>query len=71
MAYNYKGKGAISATYAQGGPVITTNSRFLKTPNQFCTDTGVPQEYGKSGKGGKLAKTEGDAKSLTPIKPRT
>jgi hypothetical protein len=69
----YKGKGPISAKYACGGPEITTRSRFLKTPNVFTTDIEPAErsDYKKKGKGGELAKTEGDNKSQKAIKPRT
>jgi hypothetical protein len=64
-----KGSKPRDAQYARGGPVITTRSRFLKTPDVFRTDTET-NEYGKSGKGGELSKTEGDTKSQKAIKPR-
>jgi hypothetical protein len=64
-----KGSKPKDAAYAQGGPVITTRSRFLKTPDVFRTDTET-NEYGKSGKGGELSKTEGDTKAQKAIKPR-
>jgi hypothetical protein len=65
-----KGEGTKPAEYAKGGPVIATRSRFLKTPDVFRTDTETT-DYGKSGKGGELSKTEGDTKSQKAVKPRT
>lgn len=71
MAMSYaKGNGPVSATYARGGPPITTNSRFLKTKDVFRTSI-EQQDYPKVGKGGTLSKTEGESKSLKPVKPRT
>lgn len=67
MAMSYKGKEPL---YARGGPEITTRSRFMKTPDVFRTSI-ERQDYGKTGKGGELSKTEGDAKSKKPIKPRS
>jgi hypothetical protein len=54
---------------ARGGPVITTRSRFLKTKDVFRDDV-ERNDYGKSGKGGELSKTEGDTKAQKAIKPR-
>lgn len=68
---SYKGSGPVSAKYAQGGPEITTKSRFLKVPDFFRTGKSDGQDYDKTGKGGKLSKTEGESKKLTAIKPRT
>lgn len=70
----YQGK---DEEFAKGGAVIGTTSRFLKTPDQF-TDGRLPpkdkggaddpeQDYDKTGKAGKLAKTTGD-KSLPKVK---
>ena len=73
MALDYpcvKGVGPVSASYAKGGDCITTNSRFMKTPDTFRTSI-QRQDYGKSGKGGELSKTEGESKSEKVIKPRT
>lgn len=71
MAMKYaKGAGPVSATYARGGPEMTTRSRFLKTPDVFRTSI-EQQDYDKTGKGGELSKTEGDTKSQPVIKPRT
>jgi hypothetical protein len=65
-----KGKGPVSAKFACGGDVITTRSRFLKTPDSFRNDS-EKTDFKKVGKGGTLSKLEGDSKSETPIKPRT
>jgi hypothetical protein len=73
MALSYpctKGTGPVSADFAKGGDVLTTKSRFLKTPDVFRTSI-EKQDYPKKGKGGTLAKTEGDTKSEKPIKPKT
>jgi len=75
-----KGGDIRDAEYAKGGPAIGTDSKFLKTPDQF-TDGRLPpkdeghaddpeQDYEKTGTAGKLAKTAGD-KSLKAVKPRT
>jgi hypothetical protein len=64
-----KGTGPVSAKFAVGGPVITSRSRFMKTPDPFRTDI-ERQDYGKTGKGGELSKLEGD-KSEPAVKPRT
>ena len=64
-----KGTGPVSASFATGGEVITSKSRFMKAQDVFRTDI-ERNDYNKKGKGGELSKTEGDAKSLTPIKPR-
>jgi hypothetical protein len=68
-SYNYKGKGPVSAGYASGGPSITTRSKFLKVPDTFRTSL-QKQDYEKKGKGGTLAKMEGDSKKEKAIKPR-
>jgi hypothetical protein len=70
LSYGSKGKGPVSCGYAAGGPSITTNSRFLKTPNVFTTSI-EQQDYPKRGKGGTLSKLEGESKSLKPVKPRS
>ena len=71
MAMSYsKGKGAVSAKYAQGGECITTRSRFMKVPDTFRTSL-QKQDYDKKGKGGTLSKTEGETKVKKTIKPRT
>jgi hypothetical protein len=70
MAASYKGSGPVSAKYACGGEVITTKSRFLKTPDMFRTGKGDGQDYDKKGKGGTLSKTEGETKKLAAIKPK-
>lgn len=71
MAMSYaKGNGPVSATYARGGPAMNTRSRFMKTPDVFRTSI-ERQDYGKSGKGGELSKTEGESKVEKTIKPRT
>lgn len=66
----YKGTGPVSAEYAQGGEIITSKSRFMKTQDTFRTDIGA-QNYEKDGKGGKLSETEGDTKSKKPPLPKT
>jgi hypothetical protein len=65
-----KGTGPKPASYAQGGPVLqTSRSIFMKTPNHFTEKTDTErQDYG--GGKDKLAKREGDSKSLKPIKPK-
>ena len=65
-----KGKGPVSASYACGGEVITTRSRFMKTPDTFRTDI-QRSNYDKKGKGGELSKLEGETKKEKTIKPRT
>lgn len=70
LSYGSKGKGPVSANFARGGEIITTKSRFLKTPDVFRTSI-EKQDYDKKGKGGELAKTEGDSKKEKAIKPRT
>lgn len=71
MAMSYaKGTGPVSAKYARGGDVITTRSRFLKTPDVFRTSI-EQQDYDKKGKGGTLSKMEGDTKSEKAIKPKS
>lgn len=73
MALNYpcvKGVGPVSANFAKGGDCITTRSRFMKSADVFRTSI-EQQDYTKKGKGGDLAKLEGDSKSLKPVKPRT
>jgi hypothetical protein len=65
-----KGTGPVSASFACGGEVVTSRSRFMKVPDTFRTNV-QRVDYDKKGKGGELAKTEGDTKSEKPIKPRT
>jgi len=65
----YKGSGPVNANYARGGECITTRSKFMKTPDSFRTGE-QKNDFGKSGKGGTLAKTEGETKKLPAIKPR-
>jgi len=65
----YKGAGPRKAKYAYGGAAVTTRSRFMKAPDTFCDDNEIV-DYEKKGKGGTLSKTQGDSKSLKPIKPR-
>jgi hypothetical protein len=63
-----KGKGPVTAKFAQGGDVFGSVSRFYKTPNIFT----APKDTEKRDYGGAkdpLSKKEGDTKSLTPIKP--
>lgn len=64
-----KGKGPVSATFATGGEVITSKSRFMKSQDVFRTDI-ERTNYNKSGKGGELSKLTGD-KSEKAVKPRT
>lgn len=59
-----KSSGSKPACYAQGGPVLGSNSRFLKTEDQFRTGKGVAQDYGS--KGGNKPKD----KQLPAVKPR-
>jgi len=73
MALKYpcvKGVGPVSASFARGGDCITTNSRFLKTPDVFRTSI-EQQDYQKRGKGGTLSKMSGETKSEPAIKPRS
>lgn len=71
MALSYtKGVGPVSANFARGGDCITTNSRFLKTPDVFRTSL-EQQDYKKVGKGGSMSKMSGETKSEKPIKPKT
>jgi len=70
LKYNYKGEGPVSADYAKGGSVLTTRSRFLKTPDVFRTSL-ERQNYDKKGKGGEMSELKGDTKSEKAIKPRT
>lgn len=70
LSYGSKGKGPVSCGYASGGPSITTNSRFLKTPDVFRTSI-EQQDYDKKGKGGSLSKMEGESKSEKAIKPKS
>ena len=67
---SYKGSGPVSAKFACGGPEITTRSRFLKTPDSFRTGK-QKNDFDKKGKGGTLAKTEGETKKLPAIKPKS
>jgi hypothetical protein len=64
----YKGSGPVNVTYARGGEVISTRSRFFKAQDQFRTDI-ERNDYEKKSKGGELSKLEGD-KSLKPVKPK-
>ncbi len=60
-----KGYSGSEACYAAGGPVLAkTNSRFLKTEDQFRTDKGVDQDYGTK------SKHAPDDKCLPAVKPR-
>lgn len=59
-----KGYSGSAQCFAKGGPVLGSNSKFLKTPDQFREGKGVSQDYGS--KGGNKPKD----KSLTPVKPR-
>ena len=75
MAYA-KGEGAKDACYAKGGPVIGTNSKFLKLDDPFSDPRhGSNKTDGTFGKGMKLPTDMVPVppvkdKSLTPIKPR-
>lgn len=64
-----KGTGPTDASYAKGGEVITSKSRFFKEQDPFRTDI-ERQDYDKKSPGGEMSKTTGD-KSEKPIKPRT
>ena len=71
MAMKYaKGTGPVSDNYARGGPEFSTRSRFMKVPDVYRTSI-EEQDYGKKGKGGTLAKTEGETKKIKTITPRT
>lgn len=71
MNAKIKGTGPVSATFAVGGPMAqTSKSRFMKTPDTFRTDI-QRKDYGeKKTPGGEMAKTQGDTKSLKPVKPQ-
>lgn len=69
MTSRYKGSGPVSAKFAQGGDVITTRSRFMKTPDAFRNDS-EKTDFKKIGKGGTLSKLTGDTKKQKAIKPR-
>lgn len=61
-----KGKGAVSAKYACGGPVVTTKSRFMKSPDVFRGDKQ------RSDYGGKKDAAINEGSSKKPrIKPQT
>ena len=64
----YKGSGPVSAEYAQGGEILTSKSRFMKTQDTFRTDIGA-QNFDK-GVGKNLSEREGETKVKTPIKPQ-
>ena len=66
----YKGKGPTPATFAKGGEVITSRSRFMKAQDVFRTDI-QRTDYEKKTPGGEMSKTESDTKSLKPVKPQT
>jgi hypothetical protein len=69
LAAKQKGKGPVSASFAKGGEILTTKSRFFKTQDTFRTDI-QRTDYDKKGKGGELSKLTGD-KSEKAIKPKT
>lgn len=70
LSYGSKGTGPVSAKYACGGDVVTTRSRFFKSPNSVRT--GIQKnDFEKSGKGGTLSKMSGETKLEKTIKPRT
>jgi hypothetical protein len=60
-----KGTGARPAKYAEGGPVLSERSVFIKNGAHGSDD---PQRTDYGG-GKKLGKASGDTKSLKPIKP--
>jgi len=65
-----KGKGPVSAKYAQGGECFNSTSKFYKTPNIFTAPVNTEKrDYGA--KKDPLSKAEGDTKSEKAIKPRT
>jgi len=70
MDSHYKGSGPVSANYAKGGECITSRSRFMKVPDSFRTGE-QKNDFKKVGKGGTLAKMEGETKKLPAIKPHT
>jgi len=63
-----KGSGPVTAKYAQGGEVLTSRSRFMKTPDTFRTDK-QKTDYGATKD--PLCDPEGETKVLKTIKPRT
>ena len=60
----------MAVKFAQGGPVVTTRSRFMKSPNTFRDDNEIV-DYEKKGKTGTLSKPEGETKVEKPVKPRS
>jgi hypothetical protein len=70
LAAKQKGKGPVSASFAKGGDILTTKSKFMKTQDTFRT--GIQRtDYDKKGKGGELSKIEGETKVEKAIKPKT
>ncbi len=68
IAAKQKGKGPVSASFAKGGEVLTTKSKFMKTQDTFRT--GIQKtDYGA--KKDPLAKPEGETKVEKAIKPKT
>lgn len=55
---------SLNNCFAKGGPVIGTNSRFLKTPDSFRSSGNAKQDY--ASKGGNKPKD----KSQKPILPK-
>ena len=64
----YKGAGPKKASYARGGDVVTTRSRFLKSPDSFRT--GIQKNDFGDGYD-PLCKEKGETKALKAVKPRT
>jgi hypothetical protein len=58
-----KGSGPKTASYAKGGPVVGTTSRFLKTPDRFREAQFRPKTE-------VTAPAAPKDKSLKPVKPR-
>src|SRR5215468_3789714 len=62
MAFAKGEKPRTQSDRPRGGPVLTTRSRFMKTPDVFREDV-ERQEYGpKKRPGGELSQTEGESK---------
>ena len=65
-----KGSRPTNVKYARGGDVVTTRSRFFKSPDSVRTGTQV-NDFHKSGKGGSLSKMSGETKVERTVKPRS
>ena len=62
-----KGTGPKNAKYARGGEVVTSRSRFMKTPDPFRTDI---QRTDYDGGRDPLAKPKGETKLKKTVRPR-